>query len=161
MVLKLEVGVPSSKLKKPPKSCIPRRAKMKMNKNSRNRRDKIEDMAFIKAITRFLSEDQYLKERKNKHKNTLKYYYNFYSRWWGFLGQNFCTFYLLILFIEKKTYFVTLKTRRSLKALRADRPKLPALSWKFTQNTSKTDPAMTKVSNRLNDEVKNVIGPKA
>lgn len=52
-----------------------------MNKNSRNRRDKIEDMAFIKAITRFLSEDQYLKERKNKHKNTLKYYYNFYSRW--------------------------------------------------------------------------------
>ena len=64
MVLKLEVGVPSSKLKKPPKSCIPRRAKMKMNKNSRNRRDKIEDMAFIKAITRFLSEDQYLKKKE-------------------------------------------------------------------------------------------------
>ena len=55
-----------------------------MNKNSRNRRDKIEDMAFIKAITRFLSEDQYLKERKNKHKNTLKYYNNFYD--WGSKG---------------------------------------------------------------------------
>ena len=48
-----------------------------MNKNSRNRRDKIEDMAFIKAITRFLSEDQYLKEREKKHNNTLKFYQNF------------------------------------------------------------------------------------
>ena len=42
-----------------------------MNKNSRNRRDKIEDMAFIKAITRFLSEDQYLKNKKNE---ILKYF---------------------------------------------------------------------------------------
>ena len=62
--LKLEVGVPSGKLKKPPKSCIPSRAKIKMNKNRRNSSDKIEDMAFIRAITRFLSEDQYLKLRK-------------------------------------------------------------------------------------------------
>ena len=59
--LKLEVGVPSGKLKKPPKSCIPSRAKINMNRKSRNNSDKIEDMAFIRAITRFLSEDQYLK----------------------------------------------------------------------------------------------------
>ena len=59
--LKFEVGVPSGKLKKPPKSCIPRSAKIKMNKKSRKRSDKMEDMAFIKAITRFLKEDQYLK----------------------------------------------------------------------------------------------------
>ena len=59
--LKLEVGVPSGKLKKPPKSCIPSRAKINMNRKSKNNNDKIEDMAFIRAITRFLSEDQYLK----------------------------------------------------------------------------------------------------
>ena len=46
---------------------------MKMNKNSRNRRDKIEDMAFIKAITRFLSEDQYLKK---KEKTNIKIHWN-------------------------------------------------------------------------------------
>ena len=34
--LKFEVGVPSGKLKKPPKSCIPSRAIMKMNRKSRN-----------------------------------------------------------------------------------------------------------------------------
>ena len=64
--LKFEVGVPSGKLKKPPKSCIPRRAKIKINRKSRNSSDKIEDMAFIRAITRFLSEDQYLKGQKTK-----------------------------------------------------------------------------------------------
>ena len=62
--LKFEVGVPSGKLKNPPKSCIPRRAKIKINRKSRNSSDKIEDMAFIRAITRFLSEDQYLKGQK-------------------------------------------------------------------------------------------------
>ena len=34
-------------------------------RKSRNSSDKIEDMAFIRAITRFLSEDQYLKEKKD------------------------------------------------------------------------------------------------
>ena len=62
--LKFEVVVPSGKLKKPPKSCIPSRANMKMKRTSRNSSDKIEDMAFIRAITRFLSEDQYLKFEK-------------------------------------------------------------------------------------------------
>ena len=36
-----------------------------MNKNNRNSKDKMEDMAFIKAITRFLKEDQYLKKEEN------------------------------------------------------------------------------------------------
>jgi hypothetical protein len=59
------------------------------------------------------------------------------------------------------TYFVTLNTLSSLNALSADRPKLPALSWKLTQNTSKTEPVMTKESNRLKLELKKVAGPKA
>ena len=64
---KFEVGVSSGKLNDPPKSCIPRRAKMKMNKKSRNRRDIMEDKAFIRAITRLRRGDQYLqgKEREN------------------------------------------------------------------------------------------------
>ena len=60
MVLKFDVGVPSSKLKNPPKSCIPRRAKMKMKRKRRKRRDRMDEMAFIRAITRFRREDQYL-----------------------------------------------------------------------------------------------------
>ena len=60
MVLKLEVGVPSSKLNDPPKSCIPRRAKMKMKRKSRKSSERMEEMAFISAITRLRREDQYL-----------------------------------------------------------------------------------------------------
>ena len=60
MESKLEVGVPSGKLSCPPKNCIPSRAKMKMKRNNRRRSDKIEDKAFIRAITRFLNGDQYL-----------------------------------------------------------------------------------------------------
>lgn len=61
-VLKLDVGVPSSKLKEPPKSCIPSRAKMKMKRKSRKSRDMIEDKAFMRAITRLRKGDQYLKK---------------------------------------------------------------------------------------------------
>ena len=61
MVLKLEVGVPSGKLKNPPKSCIPKRANIKMKRNNRKSRDKMEEMAFIRAMTKFRKEDQYLK----------------------------------------------------------------------------------------------------
>ena len=32
-----------------------------MNKNNRNKRDKMDDKAFIRAITRFRNGDQYLK----------------------------------------------------------------------------------------------------
>ena len=69
--LKFDVGVPSGKLKNPPNSCIPRRANMKMNRNSRKSSDKMEDMAFIRAITRFLNEDQYLK--KNRKLKIIKF----------------------------------------------------------------------------------------
>jgi len=52
------------KLKDPPKSCIPRSAKIKMKRKSKNRRDIIEERAFIKAITRLRRGDQYLKGKK-------------------------------------------------------------------------------------------------
>ena len=48
-------------------------------------------------------------------------------------------------------YFVTLNTRNNRRALSADNPNLFDLSWKFTQNTSNTDPKITMVSN-LKDE---------
>ena len=105
MELKFDVGVPSGKLKKPPKSCMPSKAKMKMNRKSRKSRDKMEDMAFISAITRFLSEDQYLKGETNILE---KCCINCAKTSWP--------------------YLVTLKTRKSLRALSADSPKLPARS---------------------------------
>ena len=61
MESKLEVGVPSGKLSWPPKNCIPSRAKMKMKRNRRSSRERMEERAFIKAITRLRSGDQYLK----------------------------------------------------------------------------------------------------
>ena len=61
---KLEVGVPSRKLKVPPKSCIPSRAKMKMKRKSRKRSDMMEAKAFIRAITRLRSDIQYLKGKE-------------------------------------------------------------------------------------------------
>ena len=61
MVSKFEVGVSSGKLKEPPKSCIPKRAKMKMKRKSRNRSDMMDDKAFMRAITRLRREAQYLK----------------------------------------------------------------------------------------------------
>ena len=38
---------------------------MNMNKNNRNKRDMMDDKAFIRAITRFRNGDQYLKQRRN------------------------------------------------------------------------------------------------
>ena len=78
MESKFEVGVPSGKFSWPPKNwgkcwlsmrwcwwwlstCIPSRAKMKMKRKRRRRRDMMDDKAFISAITRFRSGDQYLK----------------------------------------------------------------------------------------------------
>ena len=66
---KLDVGVPSGKLSCPPKNCIPSRAKMKMKRKRSRRRDMIEDKAFIRAITRFRSGDQYLKVQMGKIKS--------------------------------------------------------------------------------------------
>lgn len=65
MVSKFEVGVSSGKLKEPPKSCIPKRAKMKMKRKSRNRSDMMDDKAFMRAITRLRREAQYLKNKTN------------------------------------------------------------------------------------------------
>jgi hypothetical protein len=45
---------------------MPSKANMKMNKKRRKRRDMIEEMAFISAITRFLRDDQYLKHRQTE-----------------------------------------------------------------------------------------------
>ena len=51
-----------------------------MNKNKRNKRDMIDDKAFIKAITRFRNGDQYLKEevgiRNNNIYSTLSFLNN-------------------------------------------------------------------------------------
>ena len=60
MESKLDVGVPSGKFNCPPKNCIPSRAKMKMNRKRSSRRDRIDDKAFMRAITRFRKGDQYL-----------------------------------------------------------------------------------------------------
>jgi len=61
---KLDVGVSIGKLKDPPKSCIPSNANIKMKRKSKNRRDIIDDKAFMRAITRFRKGDQYLKFKK-------------------------------------------------------------------------------------------------
>lgn len=65
-VSKFDDGVPSMKLYVPPKSCIPSRAKMKMKRKSRNRRDMMDDKAFIRAITRLRRGDQYLERGNNE-----------------------------------------------------------------------------------------------
>lgn len=59
-VLKLASGVPSGKLKDPPNSCMPRRAKMRMNKKSRNNREMIDLMELSREMTRLRREAQYL-----------------------------------------------------------------------------------------------------
>jgi len=62
--LKFEGGVPSGKLNVPPKSCMPKRAKMRMNKNRSNKSEIIDFIELNKEMTRFLKEDQYLKKNK-------------------------------------------------------------------------------------------------
>ena len=63
---KLEAGVPNSKLKVPPKSCIPRRAKIKMNRKRSSNRDTMDFNDAKSETTRFRREDQYLKKRKSQ-----------------------------------------------------------------------------------------------
>ena len=43
---------------------MPRRAKMKMKRKRSSRRERMEEMAFINATTRFLKDDQYLGKNK-------------------------------------------------------------------------------------------------
>ena len=59
--LKLEGGVPSWKLNVPPNNCIPRRAKMRMKRNSNNSKDTMDFIELSSDTTRFRKEDQYLK----------------------------------------------------------------------------------------------------
>ena len=56
--LKLEGGVPSGKLKVPPNNCIPKRAKMRMNRKSRSSKDMIDFMELSSDTTRLRSDDQ-------------------------------------------------------------------------------------------------------
>lgn len=71
-VLKLAGGVPSAKLKTPPNSCIPSKANIRMNKNSRNNKERMDRIEAIKEITRFRSDDQYFVNLKIlKRRNAL------------------------------------------------------------------------------------------
>ena len=63
--LKFEGGVPSGKLNVPPKSCMPNRAKMRMNKKRSNKSEIIDFIELNKEMTRFLKEDQYLKKTQD------------------------------------------------------------------------------------------------
>ena len=62
--LKFDGGVPSWKLKVPPNSCIPNKAKISINRNSSNNKDMIDLMELSNEITRLRSEDQYLEGDK-------------------------------------------------------------------------------------------------
>ena len=99
IVSKFDVGRPSGKLKLPPKSCIPNNAKIKINRNSKRSRERMDDMAFVKATTRLRREDQYLQKVK----------------------------LLIIILLSVNTYLVTLNTLKSRSARRAEIPKLLAL----------------------------------
>ena len=58
--LKFDGGVPSGKLKAPPKSCIPNRAKISMNKKSRKSSEMMERIELSNDMTKFRKDDQYL-----------------------------------------------------------------------------------------------------
>ena len=57
---KFDAGVPKSKLNVPPNNCIPNRAKMRMKRNNRSKRDTIDLRELNSETTRLRREDQYL-----------------------------------------------------------------------------------------------------
>lgn len=65
--LKFEGGVPSGKLKAPPKSCIPSKAKIRMNRNKRKSREMMERIELSREITKLRREDQYLKKGRRNY----------------------------------------------------------------------------------------------
>jgi hypothetical protein len=65
-LLKFAGGVPSGKLKAPPKSCMPKRAKMRIKRKSRNNNERMERIELKSEITRFLKDDQYLFVKAHK-----------------------------------------------------------------------------------------------
>jgi hypothetical protein len=62
--LKFAGGVPSLKLKAPPKSCIPSSAKIRMKRKRRKSSEMMERIELSNEITRLRSEDQYLLKKK-------------------------------------------------------------------------------------------------
>ena len=56
---------------------------------------------------------------------------------------------------------MTLKIRKSLKALRTDNPNDPANGTRLVQQTSMILPRITMQSKRLNADSKYILGPKA
>ena len=67
--MKFEGGVPSEKLKVPPKSCMPNSANISINRKRSNNSDMIDLMELSNEITRFRSDDQYLKEKVDEFIN--------------------------------------------------------------------------------------------
>ena len=61
--LKLEGGVPSGKLKVPPNSCIPSRAKIRIKRNSKSSNDIMDFIELSRETTRLRNEDQYLQTK--------------------------------------------------------------------------------------------------
>ena len=59
-------------------TCIPSKAKMKMKRKRRRRRDMMDDKAFIRAITRFRSGDQYL-QHLNPSYGESSYFYQLHK----------------------------------------------------------------------------------
>ena len=56
--LKFEGGVPSGKLKVPPNNCMPKRAKIRMNRKSKSSRDMIDFIELSRETTKLRKEDQ-------------------------------------------------------------------------------------------------------
>ncbi len=59
--LKFDGGVPSGKLKVPPKSCMPNKAKIKMKRKSNKSNEMMDFIEDNNETTKFRNEDQYLK----------------------------------------------------------------------------------------------------
>lgn len=51
----------------PPKSCIPSKADITINRNNKNKRLIIDFMAFMSDVTKLRKDDQYLKHRRTSH----------------------------------------------------------------------------------------------
>ena len=87
-VLKFAGGVPSAKLNAPPNSCIPSKAKMRINRKRRNNRDRMERIELSRDITRLRNEDQYLQMIKALFQK------NSSTRGTNFLNKRKETFYM-------------------------------------------------------------------
>lgn len=148
--LKFDGGVPSGKLNVPPKSCIPRRAKIRMKRKSSNSNEIMDFMELSKDTTRLRREDQYLEDgRRKSFKCT-----NHSSRRESEKPTEEKAPIHCFTYEVESTYTVTLKILNSLKARRTERPNEPDFGLKWVSTTSNTLPEMTRQSNRLKDDSK-------